>query len=76
MVGAYNGLLGWGKMTGDFQLKPAHQCFDRKEVDRELAKVELPEGFKLVVTGTGRVSSGIQSFSSLRVCAVSMPRIS
>ncbi len=60
VVGAYNGLLGWGKMTGDFQLKPAHQCFDRKEVDEELAKVELPEGFKLVVTGTGRVSSGIQ----------------
>lgn len=60
VVGAYNGLRGWGKMTGEFDLKPAHQCFDRKEVEQELKKVKLSDSFKLVMTGAGRVAGGIK----------------
>lgn len=59
VVGAYNGLIGWGKITGDFRLKAAHNCFDRHEVNTELQKVKLPNDFKLVMTGGGRVAGGI-----------------
>ncbi len=58
VVGCYNGLLATGKKLGLFDLKPAHLCEDRKEVEAELKKVKLPEGFKVVLTGKGRVSGG------------------
>jgi alanine dehydrogenase len=58
IVGAYNGLLAAGKKDGSYSLKPAHQCRDRSEVDRELRKVQLPRGFKIALTGKGRVAGG------------------
>ncbi len=58
IVGAYNALLAAGKKTGRYELKPAYQCEDRKEVERELAKVNLPDDFKIVLTGKGRVARG------------------
>jgi len=58
IVGAYNGLLAYGKRYKIFNLKPAHQCFDIKELEYELTKVKLgPE--KILVTGAGRVGHGI-----------------
>lgn len=58
IVGAYNGLLATGKKWSRFQLKPAYQCEDRREVERELKKVDLPANFKIVITGKGRVAGG------------------
>ncbi|MGB3618751.1 MAG: NAD(P)-dependent oxidoreductase [Catalinimonas sp.] len=58
IVGAYNALLTWGRRTGRYALKPAHQCFDRREMDEELQKVDLAP-IKIVVTGTGRVGKGV-----------------
>ncbi|MBW3469344.1 NAD(P)-dependent oxidoreductase [Arthrospiribacter ruber] len=58
IVGAYNGLWTYGKKSGLFDLKRAHECFDRNELDQELAKVQLPP-IKIVVTGTGRVGKGV-----------------
>ena len=58
IVGCYNGFLAYGKKTGAYSLKPAHQCADRKELDRELGKVVLPKDFKVVLTGFGRVGRG------------------
>ncbi len=58
IVGAYNGFLAWGKRSGDFDLKPAHLCEDRVELEKELKKVTLPTDFKLVLTGKGRVAQG------------------
>jgi alanine dehydrogenase len=58
IVGAYNGLLAVGKKYGRYELKSAHECDDRKEVERELNKVDLPNGFKIVLTGKGRVAGG------------------
>lgn len=58
IVGAYNSLLAYGKKSGLYNLKPAHECSDRKEVEQELKKVILRPGFKLVMTGRGRVGGG------------------
>ena len=58
IIGAYNGLLTYGLKTNLFNLKPAHLCFDRKEMDNQLKKVIL-KNEKLLVTGKGRVGNGI-----------------
>ena len=58
IVGAYNGLLAWGKKAGTYELKPANQCFDRKEMEAEYAKINLPKNYKIVLTGSGRVGQG------------------
>lgn len=58
IVGAYNGILAYGKKSQKFNLKPAHECFDRKEMDGELSKANLPSNFKIVLTGAGRVAGG------------------
>ncbi|MFM2135643.1 MAG: hypothetical protein RL021_1043 [Bacteroidota bacterium] len=57
IVGAYNGIMGYGLKYGLFQLKPAHECHDKKELFAELQKVNLPN-IKVVVTGSGRVANG------------------
>lgn len=58
IVGAYNGLLTLGKRNQSFTLKPAHACEDKIELEQELKNVIFPKGFKLVVTGRGRVAHG------------------
>ena len=58
IVGAYNGLLAWGKRYGTFDLKPANLCLDYAELKTELKKVVLPAQSKIVLTGTGRVGQG------------------
>ena len=57
IVGTYNGLLGYGKKYKLFDLKPAHLCFDKKEMEAELKKVNL-SNIKIIVTGNGRVANG------------------
>ena len=58
IVGCFNGLLGYGLKTKQYELKSAHLCEDRKEMEGELAKLNLPSNFKLVITGAGRVAGG------------------
>jgi saccharopine dehydrogenase (NAD+, L-lysine-forming) len=58
IVGCYNAFLTFGLKTGLYQLKPAHLCQDRKEVETELKKVKLPSNFRCVLTGFGRVGHG------------------
>jgi saccharopine dehydrogenase (NAD+, L-lysine forming) len=57
IVGAYNGLRGYGLRFGLFDLKPAHKCRDKKEMFSELEKVKLP-AIKILITGGGRVAGG------------------
>lgn len=57
VVGAYNGLRGFGLRQGIYKLKPAHECFDLLELHRELRKVDL-ETERILVTGGGRVAGG------------------
>ena len=71
IVGAYNGILIYGKRYRLFDLKPAHQCFDMAEMQREYAKVKLPI-MKIVVTGGGRVTKGaMEVLNAMRIRKVS-----
>ena len=57
LVGAYNGLRGWGLKTGKYELKPANECFDLAELLSELEKVDTGT-VRITVTGGGRVAGG------------------
>ena len=57
IVGAYNGILTFGKRYNLFELRPAHECFDLEDMQMEYTKVALPP-VKIAVTGGGRVSKG------------------
>lgn len=57
VVGSYNGFLAYGKRTKRFDLKAANLCDDRKELEKELKKVDLPT-IKIIVSGNGRVGKG------------------
>src|SRR5207253_3251383 len=57
IVGAYNGLMAYGKKYNLFDLKPANLCHDKKEVFDHLEAAHLPN-IKIVVTGSGRVANG------------------
>jgi alanine dehydrogenase len=65
IVGVYNSFLTYGLKTNSFELKPAHLCFDRKEMEAELSKVKLDNNFKLVLTGWGRVGLGAREVLKL-----------
>lgn len=58
IVGAYNTFLAYGKKYKAYDLKPAHDCEDYKELKQELLKVKLPSDYKIVITGDGRVGRG------------------
>jgi alanine dehydrogenase len=57
IVGAYNGILNFGKRYNLFKLRPAHQCKDLEELQTEFVKVKLPN-IKIALTGGGRVAKG------------------
>ncbi len=57
IVGAYNGLIAYGRKTGAYQLKRAKDCFDFEEMKKEVEKVKMP-AVKILITGKGRVGKG------------------
>ncbi|MBB77607.1 MAG: alanine dehydrogenase [Crocinitomicaceae bacterium] len=65
IVGCYNGFLTYGIKHDIYELKPAHQCFDRKEVEKELKKIILPKNTKIILTGFGRVGMGAREILDL-----------
>ncbi len=67
IVGAYNGILGYGLKYDLFRIKPANQCRDKAEMEDELRRVRLPN-IKIALTGGGRVANGaIETLSALRI---------
>lgn len=58
IVGAYNGLLAWGKRYKTYTLKPAWQCANYNEMLQQLHANSLPD-VPIVATGNGRVAAGI-----------------
>lgn len=58
IVGAYNGLRGWGEKTESYELKPAHECHDKLDLEAQLHVVRFKNPVKILITGTGRVASG------------------
>lgn len=65
IVGCYNGIRTYGLKHGLYQLKAAHECEDRKEMEGELAKVNMPDSAKVVLTGRGRVGGGAREIMDL-----------
>ncbi|MBL0341898.1 MAG: alanine dehydrogenase [Bacteroidetes bacterium] len=59
IVGAYNGLMGYGKMYNLFHLKPANESHDKKELFIGLSKIGIPN-IKIIITGGGRVAHGAE----------------
>ena len=57
IVGAYNGLLAYGKKTEKYKLKSAHLCENREEMELELKQLKLSNE-KIILTGNGRVGKG------------------
>lgn len=58
IVGCYNGFLAWGKRFKSFDLKSAHKCEDRTEMEGEYPKIDIPSNTKIVITSNGRVAGG------------------
>ncbi|ALI99231.1 NAD(P)-dependent oxidoreductase [Rufibacter tibetensis] len=58
IVGAYNGLLTYGRKWNLYHLKPAHQCQDMEDMLEEFFKVKTLPSIKIAVTGGGRVAQG------------------
>lgn len=57
IVGAYNALRGYGWLSGQYALKPAHLCHDRQEMDKNLENVRLKNA-RILISGGGRVAQG------------------
>ena len=64
IVGCYNAFLTYGLKTNSFNLKPAHLCFDKKEMESELKKVDI-QNLRIILTGSGRVSQGAKEVLDL-----------
>lgn len=60
IVGCYNAFITYGKRYKLYNLKPAHECEDREEMEAELAKVKLDPKYplRIALTGNGRVANG------------------
>ena len=57
MVGAHNALWTWGERTGSHQLPRMKDVYDYQAAKEIYAQTDLP-AVKIVLTGTGRVSTG------------------
>ena len=58
IVGAYNGLRGWGAKYGSFKLKPAYECHNKVELIKQLKIIRFRRPTKILITGHGRVAIG------------------
>lgn len=58
VVGAHNGLLTWGKKSGDYELKPAYLCKDFLQMKKQYKDLKLSP-VKIAVTGSGKVVAGV-----------------
>ena len=71
VIGAYNAFVTLGLKDQSFSLKAANKCLDRKEMEVEMQKILLTNE-KIVVTGKGRVGSGIlEILNKLKITQVS-----
>ena len=73
IVGAYNALIAHGKRYNSFELKPAFECEDMKEMGREMKKVELGNS-KIIISGGGKVANGAkETLDAAGIRQVSIP---
>jgi Alanine dehydrogenase/PNT, N-terminal domain len=60
LVGAYNGFRLLGIRDGLFELPKVETLSDLDAMKRELNRISLPSGLKIILSGTGKVSHGAQ----------------
>ena len=65
IVGTYNAFRTFGLKKGLYDIKSAHKCQDRKEMEAEMANIVLPSDTKIVLTGYGRVGHGAREVIDL-----------
>ena len=71
IVGAYNGLIAYGKRTDEFELRRAKDCHDYKDLLEGLKGIKF-KPTKIVITGGGRVAGGaMEIFNALGIREVS-----
>jgi hypothetical protein len=67
IVGAYNALRGWGLRNRLYELKPAWKCYDYAHLMEQLKGIN-PGSLRILLTGEGRVASGVtEILSGIRV---------
>jgi alanine dehydrogenase len=67
IIGAYNGVMGYGLKYKLFDLKPAHLCENKAEVFMHAHSARLPN-IKIIVTGGGRVANGaIETLGAMNI---------
>lgn len=72
IVGAYNGFLLAGKKLGLYDLEPAYKVNSRVGIEEEMKKIKLPNNFKIIMTGDGRVAGGtLEVLKTLNIKEVS-----
>lgn len=64
IVGAHNGMMAYGRRTGDFSLGRVFHSKDYRELIHTYFGLKLPP-VKIAVTGSGRVSRGIAEVMNL-----------
>ena len=64
IVGAHNGMYAYGKRTGAFDLCRVGECKTYKQLLNKYFGLKLPN-VKIVVTGSGRVASGVLEIMNL-----------
>jgi saccharopine dehydrogenase (NAD+, L-lysine-forming) len=64
IVGAHNGVMAYGRRTGEFSLQRVYQQKDFKMLIHTYFGLMLPN-IKIVVTGSGRVAHGILEIMNL-----------
>jgi alanine dehydrogenase len=64
IVGAHNGMMAYGKRTGQFSLGRVHENKDYRHLIRTYFGLKLPN-IKIAVTGSGRVAHGVLEVMNL-----------
>lgn len=64
VVGAHNGMMAYGKRTGEFTLPRVYKQPSFKHLIHEYFGVRLPK-LKIVITGSGRVAHGLLEVMNL-----------
>ncbi|HEX8332873.1 MAG TPA: NAD(P)-dependent oxidoreductase [Segetibacter sp.] len=64
IVGAHNGIMAYGKRTGEFNLGRVYECKDYRQLINTYFGLKLPN-IKIAVTGNGRVAHGVLEIMNL-----------
>lgn len=67
IIGAYNGLIAYGRRTGSFSLRRAKDCHDYFDLVEGLKSIKL-DPIRILITGGGRAADGaMEIFKELGV---------